>query len=124
MPLTLAIALGGAAGTLLRWWIGGIAQAASATLPVGTLAINVLGSFVLGFLAPYLLETSASPALRLALTVGLCGGFTTFSTFSYETARLIDGGSWGRAALYASASVLLSLVATFAGMAAARAAVR
>ena len=124
MPLTLAIALGGAAGTLLRWWIGGIAQAASATFPIGTLAINVIGSFVLGFLAPYLLETSASPALRLALTVGLCGGFTTFSTFSYETARLVDGCIWGRAALYASASVLLSLVATFAGMAAARAAVR
>lgn len=121
--MLFAIALGGAAGTVARWVLGGLAQRAAADFPYGTLVINVSGSFLLGFLLRYLLTTSAPPELRAALTVGFCGGYTTFSTFSYETAVLLEGGSWGRAATYAAGSVLLSLAATFAGFAAARAAV-
>ena len=124
MPLVVAIALGGAAGTLARWWIGGLAQGASATFPTGTLMINIIGSFVLGFLGRYLLETSAPPELRLALTVGFCGGFTTFSTFSFETAALLEDGSFARAAAYVTASVVLSLAGTFGGLALARLALR
>ena len=124
MPLAIAVALGGAAGTLARWWIGGLAQEASATFPTGTLAIHVAGSLLLGFLARYLLETSAPPELRLALTVGLCGGFTTFSTFSYETIALLEDGNVGRASAYVIASVVLSLAATWAGLALARLALR
>ena len=124
MPLVLAIALGGAAGTLARWWIGGLAQGASATFPTGTLVINVVGSFVLGFLARYRLETSAPPELRLALTVGLCGGFTTFSTFSFEAVALVESGNLARAATYVTASVVLSLVGTFGGLILARALLR
>ena len=124
MPLAVAVALGGAAGTLARWWIGGLVQEASATFPTGTLAINVAGSLLLGFLARYLLETSAPPELRMALTVGLCGGFTTFSTFSYETLALIENGSIARAGGYVIASVVLSLAATAMGAALARMALR
>ena len=120
MPIAIAVAIGGAVGSLARWWIGGLAQEASATFPSGTLAINVAGSLLLGFLARYLLETSAPPELRLALTVGLCGGFTTFSTFSYETVALLESGSLVRAAVYVTASVVLSIAATMAGLALAR----
>ena len=104
MRTTLAIALGGAVGTVARYGLGTVIQRASATFPISTLAINVSGSFLLGFLMRYLLSTAASPDLRAALTIGFCGGYTTFSTFSYETARLIEGGSWGRAGSYGASS--------------------
>jgi fluoride exporter len=119
--MLFAIALGGAAGTLARYGLGGYAQRFSGTFPYGTLVINVAGSLALGFLMRHLLTTTSSPELRAALTIGFCGGFTTFSTFSYETVGLIEGGSYGRAGAYVVGSVLLSLLATFAGFAAARA---
>ncbi|HUO51862.1 MAG TPA: fluoride efflux transporter CrcB [Gemmatimonadaceae bacterium] len=119
--MLFGIAVGGALGTLARWWIGGWAQRWSAEFPVGTLAINVGGSFLLGFLVRYLTQTPATPEIRAALTIGFCGGFTTFSTFAYEAARLLEDGSGGRAMMYALLSVLLSLGAVFAGFALARA---
>jgi CrcB protein len=119
--MLFGIALGGALGTLARWWLGGWAQRFSAEFPYGTLTINVTGSLVLGFLVRYLTQTPASPELRAALTIGFCGGFTTFSTFSYEAARLLEDGSSVRAFTYMAASVLLSLAAVFAGFAIARA---
>jgi CrcB protein len=115
LRMTAAIGVGGAAGTLARYGVGGLAQRLSATFPVSTLLINVVGSFLLGFLMRWLLGTAASPELRAALTIGFCGGFTTFSTFSYETARLMESGSWARAGTYVALSVLGSLLATFAG---------
>jgi CrcB protein len=118
--MLFGIALGGALGTLARWWIGGWAQRFSDVFPYGTLTINVVGSLALGFLVRYMTQTSAGPELRAALTIGFCGGFTTFSTFSYEAARLIEDGSVGRAAAYMLASVLISLAAVFAGFALAR----
>jgi CrcB protein len=118
--MLFGIALGGALGTAARWWIGGWAQRYSASFPYGTLTINVTGSLLLGFLMRYLTQTPTNPELRLALTVGFCGGFTTFSTFSYEAARLLEDGSTGRAFTYMAASVLLSLAAVFAGFAIAR----
>lgn len=119
--MLIYIAIGGAVGTLARFGIGGVAQRVSALFPYGTLIINVAGSFLLGFLMRYLLATTATPELRGALTIGLCGGFTTFSTFSYESAMLLEQGEWARAAAYVLTSVLLSLAATFIGFAAARA---
>ena len=119
--MLFAIALGGAAGSLARYGIGLYGARASTAFPFATLAINVAGSFLLGFLLRYLLQASVSPELKGALTVGFCGGFPTFSTFSCEVARLVEQGSYGRAATYAAASVLLSLAATFAGFAVARA---
>ena len=118
--MLLTIALGGAAGTLARYGLGAWAQRYSAGFPIGTLVINVLGSLLLGFLFRVLVQSGVSPELRVGLTIGFCGGFTTFSTFSFETATLLEGGSWTRAALYVTGSVLLSLLATFAGFALAR----
>ncbi|MBX6332154.1 MAG: fluoride efflux transporter CrcB [Gemmatimonadaceae bacterium] len=119
--MLFSIALGGAVGTLARFWLGGLAQRVSAGFPFGTLAINIVGSFLLGFLMRYLLGTTASPELRASLTIGFCGGFTTFSTFSYETAMLIESGSYARAVAYVVASVIVALLATVCGFWAARA---
>ncbi len=119
--MLFAIALGGAAGSLLRYGIGSaVQQRAGAGFPVGTLLVNVTGSLLLGFLARWLMETTVSPEMRAALTIGLCGGYTTFSTFSIDTVRLLEEGSWGRAGTYVLASVVLSLLATIAGLALAR----
>lgn len=119
MRTSLAIALGGAVGSLARYWLAVALAGASAAFPVGTLAINVGGSFVLGAL---LGAWPASPsALRAGLAVGVCGGFTTFSTFSAEVVALAERGAAGRAAAYAGLSVGLSVAATLLGLAAGRA---
>jgi CrcB protein len=116
------IAVGSAVGGLSRFLLGGLVQRlTSGTFPIGTLLINLSGSFLLGLILRYGVETpSFSPELRALLTVGFCGGYTTFSTFSYETAALIEDGEWSRAALYVALSVGLSLLGTFLGFAAAR----
>ena len=116
------IAIGSALGGVGRYLIGGLVQrAAGSAFPVGTLAVNVTGSFLLGVFLRYGLEAPAlSPELRAFLTIGFCGGYTTFSTFSYETVALLENGQWGRAGLYAAASLGLSLLATFLGLMAAR----
>lgn len=89
--------------------------------PLGTLLINVTGSFVLGFIVRYALATpSITPELRALLTTGFCGGYTTFSTYSFESATLIEEGQYQRAGLYIFLSVAIALVATFAGFIAAR----
>ena len=117
----LLIALGGAAGSLLRYLIGGVVQRTSASgFPVGTMFVNVSGCFLIGILVRQFLNMQTSPELRALLIVGFCGGFTTFSTFSAETLALIDGGEYGRAAWYVILSVSLCLIATFAGMSAMR----
>jgi CrcB protein len=119
--MLFAIAVGGALGSVLRYGIGSaVQQRAGAGFPAGTLLVNVTGSLLLGFLVRYLLETTISPEMRAGLTIGLCGGYTTFSTFSADTVRLLEEGSWGRAGGYVLASVALSLLATVAGLALAR----
>jgi CrcB protein len=96
-------------------------RSAGTTFPVGTLVINLTGSILLGFLMRYLIDgVTASAETRALLTAGFCGGYTTFSTFSYESASLIEQGDWGRSAVYVSLSVGLSLLGTFAGMGLAR----
>ena len=121
--LVLAVALGGAAGSVLRYMIGLAAQARLNTLfPFSTLLINVTGSFVLAFVARYATDTSAlSAEMTLLLTTGFCGGYTTFSAFSYETVRLLEEGAWVHAASYVVASVVLSLGGTVLGFTVARA---
>jgi fluoride exporter len=118
--MLLAIALGGAVGSVARFLVGTFMQRASADFPLGTLLVNVSGSLLLGFLARSLTDSAPSPELRAALTIGLCGGYTTFSTFSLETVALMERGAYGRAAAYIVASVVLSVAATFAGAAAAK----
>lgn len=111
----LLVALGSGVGGALRFAVGvALAPRAPLAFPTATLLVNVAGSLLLGLL----LRGPAEPsALRLALTVGLCGGFTTFSTFGYETVRLVQGGAAARAAAYVALSVGLSLLAVAAGLA-------
>ncbi len=117
----LLIAVGGAAGSLLRYLVGGVVQRMSAGgFPIGTMFVNVSGCFLIGILLRQFLNMQISPELRAFLIVGFCGGFTTFSTFSAETIGLIEGGEYGRATSYVMLSVVLCLVATLAGMTAMR----
>jgi CrcB protein len=113
------IALGGALGSVARYLLGGVVQrAAGMAFPIGTLAINVSGSFLAGFLLRYFMNVQTHPFMRGALIVGFCGGFTTFSAFTTETLGLFEGGEYARAAVYVAASVALSLMAVLAGFAA------
>jgi CrcB protein len=117
-----AVAVGGAIGSVARLLIGAaVQQRLGTSFPLGTLVINVTGSLLLGLLVRVALDTPAvTPTVRAFLTTGLCGGYTTFSTFSYDTAVLIDEGSYVRAALYIAVSVALALIGVFAGFAGAR----
>lgn len=119
--VAIAVLIGGAIGSLARLLIGAaITSRVGLAFPVGTLVINITGSLLLGFLMRFALDTTAiTPTVRALLTTGFCGGFTTFSTFSFETMDLIQEGSYGRATLYVVSSVVLGLGATFAGFAAA-----
>lgn len=116
-----AVAIGAAAGGVARFYLGNfIQQRAGADFPFGTFVINISGSLLLGFLLRYALQSgSVSEELRLFLTTGFCGGYTTFSTFSYDTLVLLQDREYGRAGTYLVASVGLSLVAAFIGFAAA-----
>ena len=112
----LLIAVGGALGALARYGLGGWVQARSDAFPWGTLLVNVLGSFLLGFLFRTLDAVAATPELRQAITVGFLGSFTTFSAFSFEIVALAQSSEWGRALLYATGSVLLGVLAAAGGI--------
>ncbi|WP_420861386.1 fluoride efflux transporter CrcB [Algirhabdus cladophorae] len=108
----LLIALGGAAGAVLRYLVG-----MAVAFPMGTMVVNVLGSFVMGLALVWVAHhVKWSP---LVMT-GLLGGFTTFSAFSLDTLKLVETGRLGTAALYVTGSVVLSLMAVFAGVMLAR----
>jgi len=118
----LAVAAGGAIGASLRWLLAGAIQRASGSaFPWGTFAVNALGSFALGFLFVYLIERSTlGELLRLLLTVGLLGAFTTFSTYSLESIRLIEQGAIGLAAANVLSQVAVCLILTWLGIQLAR----
>jgi fluoride exporter len=120
--MLIYVAVGSALGGMSRYLLGGLIQRLTETsFPTGTLFINFSGSLLLGLIIRYALETPGfSPEIRALLTVGFCGGYTTFSTFSYETVVLLESAEWMRAGLYVAASLLLSLAGTFMGFALAR----
>lgn len=113
------IAMGSALGGAGRYLFGGMIQRlVPGEFPLGTLVVNVSGALLLGFIVRYALETPAvSTEVRAFLTIGFCGGFTTFSTFSYESAVLLQKGEWSRLAIYAGLSLALTIAATLAGFA-------
>ena len=116
------IAVGGAAGSVLRYLVGGALQRAGGlSFPLGTLAVNVIGGLIIGALTQHYMNMQTSPVMRAALITGFCGGFTTFSAFSIETVGLLEGGEYAKAAVYIVLSVSLSIAAAFAGIAAVKA---
>jgi len=116
-----AIAIGGAVGAVLRFWVSsGIYAILGKNFPYGTLAVNVLGSFVMGFLYIFFLERIVSSELRAVILIGFLGAFTTFSTFSIETMNLLSSGEHAKAFLNIFLSVSLCLLATWLGMLLAR----
>jgi len=121
----LLICLGGAVGTGARYLIGGlVARWLGSEFPYGTFFINVLGSFLIGFVQQVGLTTLAIPeTTRLVLTIGVMGGFTTYSSFSYETISLIENGSWLGAAANVVLTTGLCLVVCVLGLALGRVAV-
>ena len=114
----LAIALGGASGALLRYWTSsGVYVLMGRDFPYGTLAVNVLGSLLMGFLTIMMLERmSVGPEMRGALLIGLLGAFTTFSTFSMETLFLIEQGDLLKAFLNVLLSVVVCIAAAWFGL--------
>ena len=116
------ICLGGAVGTGARYLLGGLAiQWLGGEFPHGTLLVNVVGSFLVGLVQELALGAAVVPEnVRLVLAVGLLGGFTTYSAFTYESLRLAAAGSWGSALLYVSLTTALCFGACLLGIAAAR----
>jgi len=111
----LPVAIGSALGGVARYAMTTIVNdRANAAFPVGTLAVNVLGCLMIGILVQ-LLTGRMSPAVQLLLTTGFCGGFTTFSTFSFESIELVQAGLWQRAVAYVLLSVAGGLGAFWLG---------
>ncbi len=116
-PLLGAVAFGGATGSALRYAISVWLSRANGAFPVGTFVVNIVGSLLIGVLARVFSTPDSNPVLRLALTIGFCGGFTTFSTFSAEFVTLVQEGRSGRAVAYVVTSVLSGVLAVLAGLA-------
>src|SRR5271155_4704877 len=114
----LWVTIGSALGGLLRYTITRLTPTQSIAFPYGTVFINVLGSFVIGYFGTLTLQGGKYPAsdnLRLFVMVGLCGGFTTFSSFSLQTLDLLRAGAWGRAVANVVLSVVLCVAAVAGG---------
>lgn len=114
----LIVMIGGAFGTLARYVVSVLALPISRELPWGTILINVTGSFVIGFFGTMTLPHGRYPVsenVRLFVMIGLCGGYTTFSSFSLQTLDLLRGGAFVRAAVNIVASVALCVAAVGAG---------
>ena len=117
MRLTL-IALLGAIGTLARYGLQGLVQVRTGgTFPYGTLLINLTGCFLLGLIGQFTMNRLViSPDWRIAIAVGFFGGYTTFSSFGWETAKMLEDGEWLRAATYVGASVIVGTLLSVVGI--------
>jgi len=123
MPVILQVALGGAIGASLRYASNGMAlRLLGSGFPYGTMLVNILGSFLMGFAAFYMLERMDGSFARFApfILTGVLGGFTTFSAFSLDAVFLIERSRYLAAAIYMGGSVALALLALIVGMALAR----
>ena len=122
MQAVLAIALFGAAGCLARYFISiWVHDSFGRAFPYGTLVVNVVGAFLIGFIMEFAIRsTHLSANLRTGITIGFLGGLTTFSTFSYETFRLLEDGRFFIAAANVMVSIFFCLAFTWLGILAVR----
>jgi CrcB protein len=122
MERALLVAVGGMLGCLARYWAGGLVQRlGEVDFPLGTLSVNLLGSFVLGAVIGLSVDREAiGPSARLLLTTGFCSGFTTMSTFSYEALVLLQGGQGSLALGYVGGTLIGCLAAVWLGQLATR----
>lgn len=118
----LSVAIGGAIGACLRYYLGStVLSRTAAPFPTATFVINITGSFIIGFFLTLATErVRIDPNLRLAVAVGFVGAYTTFSTFEYETARLIEAKAIGVALLNVALSLIVGFAAVWLGIVAAR----
>lgn len=118
MTKLLLIFIGGGCGSVLRYLISSASAGLNSSLsfPVGTLVCNVIGCFLIGLFNALSAQFGWSNETRLMLTVGLCGGFTTFSTFSNEGLSMLNAGSYLSYALYVALSIILGIGAVVLGM--------
>ncbi len=118
MDKILWVALGGGLGSSARYLVAiGSGRWLGTELPWGTFAVNAIGSLLLGLILSYAAaHPGGSQNLRLALSTGMMGGFTTYSTFNYETMLMIEGGAYGRAIGYAGTTFVVCLIAGAAGI--------
>ena len=114
----LLIALFGAIGTLARYGLQGVVQIKmGTTYPYGTLLVNLTGCFLLGLIGQLTLNrVIVPPEWRMAIAIGFLGGYTTFSSFGWETAKMLEAGEWLWATSYVTASVVLGLLLSVAGI--------
>jgi len=124
LQLILAVAAGGALGSVGRYLAGvGATRMFGLAFPWGTLIINIAGSFLIGaFVELFALKVDLPQEVRVFLTVGICGGFTTFSTFSLDAWVLMERGEWWQVTGYVAGSVILSIAALVGGLHLVRAA--
>jgi CrcB protein len=115
----LLVAIGGALGSVARFWLSGfVAHRVGETFPFGTILVNVTGSFAIGFFATLTSPDGrilVSPSFRQFFMIGICGGYTTFSSFSLQTLNLANDGEWLYAGMNIVFSVILCLVAVWLG---------
>jgi fluoride exporter len=117
LPGFLAVGIGAAVGAWLRWWLGIVVNPVFPTLPLGTLAANMIGGLIMGFAMAILSHYEAlSPEVRLFVATGFLGGLTTFSTFSAETVTLLVHQQFGWAGILILAHLLGSILLTLAGV--------
>ncbi|MEK7991457.1 MAG: fluoride efflux transporter CrcB [Thiotrichaceae bacterium] len=115
------IALGGALGALMRFWVStGFYTLFGRDFPYGTLAVNLIGSLLMGFLSIWMLDKVLAPEWKMAVLVGFLGAFTTFSTFSLDTFYLIESEAYFKALLNIFSNVSLCILAVWMGMLLAR----
>jgi CrcB protein len=123
MPTIVGIGIAGAVGSLARYWLDGAVSRRAGSFPWGTFVVNVSGAFALGLLFTVLTErVSVEPWLRSSLTIGFLGAYTTFSTLSFESYRLVEDGSYALAFANVAGSLAAGLLAVYLGVVLGRAA--
>ena len=117
MEVVLVVGLGGAVGAILRWWVGVLMSHLLAPVFLGTLVVNLAGSFLVGVLLIWFQgKLPINDVLRTGIVVGLLGVFTTYSAFSMEAVNMMMAGLYGRASVYVAGMVVLCLMGTWAGV--------